>query len=41
MSELHMYYFYFCAFASFVVFILAAVAHGIIAVLKKIDILFF
>ena len=42
MSELHMYYFYFfsiractCSMCSFVVFVSAAVAHGIIVLLKK------
>ena len=42
MSELHMYHFYFflicdctCSACSFVVFALAAVAHGIIVLLKK------
>ena len=42
MSELHMYHFYFflicvctCSTCSFVVFALAAVAHGIIVHLKK------
>ena len=49
-SELHMYhfiffYFFFCAYTfstcSFVVFTSAAVAHGIIVLSKKIDILFY